>query len=110
VPLEIRELNNASRATKVDKMGVYLTVCNGDMTKMQFILDKAIAIESGRYVVMIQTTCQHTLCSYIYRDIGGSDPERMAPPGVADYIVKVCHNTTTITTKYICRHFTTAST
>ena len=59
VPLEMREAR-AERATKVDKLGVF-----GNKAHVEEKLTLAKALEAGRVVC---------------RDIGGSDPERMASP------------------------------
>jgi len=61
VPLEMRE-GVKEKATKVDGMG---------WTGEKKIMDEALAIEKGRIVA---------------RDIGGSDPERMAAPKVEQYV------------------------
>lgn len=65
VPLEIRE-DCPDRAKKMDEIGIW---CR-DSEK---IVQLARGLESGRLVT---------------RDIGGSDPERMAAPRVADYVKK----------------------
>jgi leucyl aminopeptidase len=70
-PLEIREAK-PEKASKVTKLGVLL---ESDSPKELAILT---GIESGR-----------TVC----RDIGGSDPERMAAPAVAEYVQKVFKDT-----------------
>lgn len=74
VPLEIREAI-PSRAQKVTHLGVanLLRSPRGDEA-----LRRAFAIEQGRIVC---------------RDIGGSDPERMAPPRVAEYVQQVFKDT-----------------
>ena len=59
VPLEVRE-EVPEKAAKVAKLGVF-----GDSTKIGPKVDIAKALEAGRIVS---------------RDIGGSDPERMAAP------------------------------
>lgn len=74
VPLEIRE-DVPSRKQKVTRLGFAnfpATVRNGDKA---FAL--ALAIERARIVC---------------RDIGGSDPERMAAPRVAEYVQQVFKN------------------
>ncbi|XP_051950434.1 putative aminopeptidase W07G4.4 [Xyrauchen texanus] len=68
VPLEVRELK--SPLPKVDVLGIWVE----DKSKGADITELATALESGRFV---------------YRDIGGSDPERMAAPRVADYVQTV---------------------
>jgi len=64
VPLEMRE-SVKEREKKIDVLGWF-----GD----QATLDYAATIEEGRVVA---------------RDIGGSDPERMAPPRVEEYVREV---------------------
>lgn len=64
VPLEIRE-DVPKKASKTSVLGFV-----GSNKTVQL----AVALESGRVVA---------------RDIGGSDPERMAPPRVEDYVKKV---------------------
>ncbi|XP_022654887.1 putative aminopeptidase W07G4.4 isoform X3 [Varroa jacobsoni] len=71
VPLEIRE-NVPDRKRKVDQIG-FLNF-HGGTTRFSYL----IGIEKGRTV---------------YRDIGGSDPERMAPPRVEEYITQLFANT-----------------
>lgn len=68
VPIEVREAlpEKASKVTHLGFFGAAKTV------------ELALALESGRYVA---------------RDIGGSDPERMAPPRVEDYVRKVFEGT-----------------
>jgi len=61
VPLELRE-QVPEKATKVTKLGIF-----GDGSK----IDLVKALEAGRIVS---------------RDVGGSDPERMAAPRVEEYI------------------------
>ncbi|XP_077866008.1 putative aminopeptidase W07G4.4, partial [Saccoglossus kowalevskii] len=73
VPLELRE-DVPSKASKADKIGVWSE--DGDVGKK--IVHQASAIESGRIV---------------YRDIGGSDPERMAPKKVEEYVQDVFKDT-----------------
>jgi len=68
VPLEMRE-SVKERAKKVDLLGW----C-GDKE----VLEYALNVEAGRVVC---------------RDIGGSDPERMAPPRVEDYVREVFKGT-----------------
>lgn len=59
MPLEVRE-QVPDRKQKVQKLGVF-----GEVSKVGDKLDLAKALEAGRVVS---------------RDIGGSDPERMAAP------------------------------
>lgn len=66
VPLELRERTDGQALkAKVETLGVW------DEKKL---IIYAMAIESGRTV---------------YRDIGGSDPERMAPPNVVKYVKEI---------------------
>ncbi|XP_051897192.1 putative aminopeptidase W07G4.4 [Pristis pectinata] len=92
VPLEIREAHK-EKATKVDYLGVW---ASGEEEGKKLV-QLASALEEGR-----------TVC----RDIGGSDPERMAAPNVADYVqnifrnsvvsVSVTSNLTTLQEQYPC--------
>jgi len=78
VPLQLRE-SNAERSTKIDRLGVHLggaTSANG--VANQKLVNYARALELGRAVG---------------RDIGGSDPERMAPPRVAEYVQELFKST-----------------
>ena len=59
VPLEVRD-QVPEKAVKVSKLGIL-----GDSSKFGSQIDRAKALEAGRIVS---------------RDIGGSDPERMAAP------------------------------
>ena len=61
VPLEMRE-GVPEKAVKLDTVGVYV----GDNKDLPNVLKLATIIEDGKSVC---------------RDIGGSDPERMAAPG-----------------------------
>ncbi|XP_070540425.1 putative aminopeptidase W07G4.4 [Ptychodera flava] len=67
VPLEVREAT-PDKAKKIDKLGIWNSV------KKDRFLKVTKALESGRSVA---------------RDIGGSDPERMAAPNVATYVTKL---------------------
>lgn len=71
VPLEVREAR-PEKAQKVSKLGLLLPK---DAERELKILT---ALESGRFA---------------YRDIGGSDPERMAAPRVAEYVTELFKNT-----------------
>ncbi|XP_065103472.1 putative aminopeptidase W07G4.4 [Paramisgurnus dabryanus] len=68
VPLEVRELKSSLH--KVSTLGIWVK----DQSQGEEIAKLAIALESGRFVC---------------RDIGGSDPERMAAPRVAEYVQAV---------------------
>lgn len=78
VPLEIREARRefgskgAKGSAKVDAVGVYVEKDAGMWR--DGVVELARAIESGRIVA---------------RDIGGSDPERMAAPRVAQYVEEI---------------------
>lgn len=74
VPLEIRE-DVPDRARKVDGLGVSFST---PIDEQQKVVELAHAIERGRYVC---------------RDIGGSDPERMAPPNVQVYVQQLFSGT-----------------
>eukprot|EP00095_Tigriopus_kingsejongensis_P012082 maker-scaffold60_size442463-snap-gene-3.26 protein:Tk12082 transcript:maker-scaffold60_size442463-snap-gene-3.26-mRNA-1 annotation:"aminopeptidase -like" len=71
VPLEMREAK-PSKAKKVDRIGVF-----GNDERVGKSLELVKALEAGRIVS---------------RDIGGSDPERMAAPKVEEYIRQVFDN------------------
>jgi leucyl aminopeptidase len=70
-PIEVREAK-PDKAKKVGKLGLFLE--GGQPNELNVLM----AIESGRTV---------------YRDIGGSDPERMAAPRVAEYVQKTFEGT-----------------
>ncbi|KAJ9601607.1 hypothetical protein L9F63_000215, partial [Diploptera punctata] len=70
--LQLRE-DLPEKAQRVKKLGLY----SENIDKLPNIVKLATALESGRYVA---------------RDIGGSDPERMAPPRVEEYIKQVFKN------------------
>ena len=67
VPLEVRE-QVPEKASKVELLGIF-----GQGDNINEKLDLAKALEAGRIVS---------------RDIGGSDPERMAAPRVEEYVRK----------------------
>ncbi|GAB1598632.1 putative aminopeptidase W07G4.4 [Argonauta hians] len=70
VPIEIRE-DVPEKAVKATKLGVWFPDSYADAKKE---LQICAALEEGRVVT---------------RDIGGSDPERMSAPKVAEYVQKV---------------------
>ncbi|XP_026851418.2 putative aminopeptidase W07G4.4 [Electrophorus electricus] len=76
MPLELREvkLSLHSSPHKVAVLGVWVK----EQAEGEDIIALATALESGRVV---------------YRDIGGSDPERMAAPRVAEYVTELFCNT-----------------
>ncbi|XP_033633240.1 putative aminopeptidase W07G4.4 [Asterias rubens] len=76
VPFEIRE-DVPSKSQKVKKLLVW---CADEASKVT-MMKQAVAIESGRLVA---------------RDIGGSDPERMAAPKVANYMVELFKNSANV--------------
>lgn len=67
MPLEVREANMKPSPYKVCVLGLWVT----QEAQGPKLVEVANALESGRLV---------------YRDIGGSDPERMAAPRVAEYV------------------------
>jgi len=67
MPLEVREANMKPNPYKVCVLGLWVT----QEAHGRELVELANALESGRLV---------------YRDIGGSDPERMAAPRVAEYV------------------------
>ncbi|XP_058793754.1 putative aminopeptidase W07G4.4 [Phymastichus coffea] len=70
VPLEIRE-DLPERCYKAACLGVWSPICP---KKLQGVVKLSSALESGRFVA---------------RDIGGTDPERMAPPNVENYVTEL---------------------
>ncbi|KAM9391875.1 putative aminopeptidase W07G4.4 [Pholidichthys leucotaenia] len=73
MPLEVREAKVKSTDCKVCVLGLWAA----QEVEGQRLVELAKALESGRLV---------------YRDIGGSDPERMAAPRVADYVQELFKN------------------
>ncbi|CAI5649816.1 unnamed protein product [Oreochromis niloticus] len=67
MPLEVRESNVKKNDHKVCVLGLWAA----EEARGTKLVELANALESGRLA---------------YRDIGGSDPERMAAPRVADYV------------------------
>ncbi|CAF1040771.1 unnamed protein product [Rotaria sordida] len=70
VPLQIRE-DKPEKKTKVERLGFFIGQTSLDNNYNEKLINYARAIEMGRVVA---------------RDIGGTDPERMAPPRVAEYV------------------------
>lgn len=68
VPIQFREAAPAN-IHRVQQ----LFVASAKDTNLNTLIETASSLESGLYIA---------------RDIGGGDPERMAPPGVADYVTK----------------------
>ena len=73
-PIEVREAF-PSKAKKLDSIN-FLNFSTNERSLSTYRITNAI--ESGRGVA---------------RDIGGSDPERMSAPNVADYVQKLFQNT-----------------
>jgi len=73
VPIQYRE-DVPDKATKANELGVF----GLDSDKTNKLISIACALESGRFVG---------------RDIGGGDPERRAPPRVAEYVQKAFQGT-----------------
>ena len=69
VPIEIREALT-DKSTKVSVLGIASNEMD-TAEKAKALVDKAIGVEFGRIIA---------------RDIGGSDPERMAPAKVEEYL------------------------
>ncbi len=69
-PLQVRE-DKPEQKTKVERLGFFIGQTSGDNNYNEKLVNYARAIELGRVVG---------------RDIGGADPERMAPPRVAEYV------------------------
>ena len=82
VPIQYRE-DVPEKSKRMMGLGVYMEEASTKMNKMLQIVQ---AFETGRY---------------ISRDIGGGDPERMAPPRVANYVEKAFYNSSVITYKCI---------
>uniref|UniRef100_A0AAR2JQJ7 Cytosol aminopeptidase domain-containing protein n=1 Tax=Pygocentrus nattereri TaxID=42514 RepID=A0AAR2JQJ7_PYGNA len=91
MPLELREVKPSPH--KVAVLGVWVK----EQSQGEQVTELTSALESGRFV---------------YRDIGGSDPERMAAPRVAEYVkelfknspvqVKVVSDLSTLEKEYPC--------
>ncbi|XP_030593412.1 putative aminopeptidase W07G4.4 [Archocentrus centrarchus] len=73
MPLEVRESNVKNSEYKVCVLGLWAA----EEAQGKKLVELANALESGRLA---------------YRDIGGSDPERMAAPRVAEYIQELFKN------------------
>ena len=83
--MEVREAKCTNDLLKVDQLGIYAQ-SNVDV---EALLRNVTAIELGRIVT---------------RDIGGSDPERMAAPNVLTYVTEAL-KTTVIKVKRILVNF-----
>jgi leucyl aminopeptidase len=77
VPLQVRE-DVPERKTKADRLGFFIGQPSSDNDGGQKLINYARAVELGRAVG---------------RDIGGGDPERMAPPRVAEYVQELFKST-----------------
>ncbi|XP_038133133.1 putative aminopeptidase W07G4.4 [Cyprinodon tularosa] len=73
MPLEVREANDKTSDHKVCVLGLWAA----QEAEGRRLVELANALESGRVA---------------YRDIGGSDPERMAAPRVAEYVQEMFKN------------------
>ncbi|XP_065350512.1 putative aminopeptidase W07G4.4 [Cloeon dipterum] len=69
VPLQLREADK-SRASKVQSLHVW----HSNPKRLEYVLRFGGAIEQGRFIA---------------RDLGGGDPERMAPPKFAQHLVSL---------------------
>lgn len=73
-PLEVREAKKSEHFLKIERLGYWYTNTNG----ISQVLDAINAIEIGKIVA---------------RDIGGSDPERMAASNILAYVKDIFHST-----------------
>jgi len=69
------------RRSKVDKLGFFLGQTSPDNEFDERLIKYAQAVELGRAVG---------------RDIGGGDPERMAPPRVAEYVQELFNKSSNV--------------
>lgn len=76
VPIQVREMRPLL-ATKANLLGIW----HQDKLAADNLAEIVNMIESGRYAC---------------RDIGGGDPERMAPPNVAEYVQNMFKDSTTV--------------
>jgi len=81
--LQVRE-NVPERQSKVDKLGFFIGQTSFDSNYNEKLVNYARAIELGRIVG---------------RDIGGADPERMAPPRVVEYVQNLFEKSSNIKVK-----------
>lgn len=89
--MQVREVK-PERKTKVDRLGFFLGSSSLDDSANEKLVNYARAIELGRVVG---------------RDIGGADPERMAPPRVAEYIENLFQSSSDIKVsgrRLLCSH------
>ncbi|XP_001656227.2 putative aminopeptidase W07G4.4 [Aedes aegypti] len=86
VPLQLRE-DVPEKMMRFEKIGFY----HHDQARLANILNEARAFETGRFVA---------------RDIGGGDPERMAPPRVEQYVYSGVYDRNLIHSSVISDHTT----
>lgn len=70
----------------MDQLGVYLASSSSTTNDHDKLIKYARAVELGRVVG---------------RDIGGGDPERMAPPRVADYVYELFGSSSGIKVRHV---------
>lgn len=75
--MEIREAKSKENVLKIDNLGYW----HNDLNEAQKLIDVTNAIEIGRIVA---------------RDIGGSDPERMAAANILAYVNDIFKSTADI--------------
>ncbi|CAF3419152.1 unnamed protein product [Rotaria sp. Silwood1] len=85
VPLQVRE-DVPERKSKADKLGFFIGQASPDDTYYEKLIKYARAVEFGRVVG---------------RDIGGGDPERMAPPRVSEYVQELFHGSSGVKVKVV---------
>jgi len=81
--LQVRE-DVPERKSKADRLGFFIGQASPDNDYNQKLINYARAVELGRVVG---------------RDIGGGDPERMAPPRVAEYVQELFHKSSGVKVK-----------
>lgn len=79
-PLQTRE-HKPDRKDKIERLGFFIGQSSLDSSSGEKLVNYARAIELGRSVG---------------RDIGGADPERMAPPRVAEYVQNLFHKSSNV--------------
>lgn len=94
----MREANDKTSDHKVCVLGLWAA----QEAEGRRLVELANALESGRLVrrlalyvfscFVTQTTLSFRPDRVAYRDIGGSDPERMAAPRVAEYVQEMFKN------------------
>lgn len=78
VPIQFRE-TSAENVSRIDQLIV--TSYGGNSQQLKQLIETALSLGSALNVA---------------RDIGGGDPERMAPPRVADYVIEAFANSANI--------------